>query len=245
MATTLIGVDPSTPQTSLPQLAFPWVIFDMDGTLVDTFQLNRRSFNYAVRKFLKRTLTTEEALGITGGTLEEQLTNYMPVSGVPGAIQRHYAHYARHFDGTRVFPGVRGLLFTLHAKGVELAVCTGADGRIAEYTLARSGLSKFFTTVVTADDVSKPKPDPEGLRIVMERIGADSDQTAYVGDHPNDIGASRSAGVKTAGARWGSKHKGELQALKPDFLFNHPSEALTLSGFRTSISTSPRLYARV
>jgi HAD superfamily hydrolase (TIGR01509 family) len=244
MATTIIGVEPSTSQASLLLPVFPWVILDMDGTLVDTFQLSLRSFNYAVRRFLRRPLTTEETLGIPGGTLEEQLTDYMPRGAVPRAVERYHAHYTHQFtSGTRVFPGIRGLLFTMRARGIKLAVCTGASRQIAEYTLARSGLSQFFSTVVAADDVNKPKPDPEGLRIAMETIGAYSDQTVYLGDHPNDIRASRKAGAKSGAARWGSMHRNELRDLKPDFLFKDPSEALTLSDFRIYISTSSRSHS--
>jgi pyrophosphatase PpaX len=209
---------------------FPWVVFDMDGTLVDTFQLNLRSFNYAV----KRTLTAEEVLGIPSGTLEEELANYMPLADVPRAIERYHAHYERHFHSeTQVFPGIRALLFRMHARGIRLAVCTGASRQIAEFTLAQSGLSHYFPTIVTGDDVKKPKPDPEGLRIVVETIGAGSDQTVYVGDHPNDIRAARRTSTQSAAAKWGSMHRSELQDLKPDFLFKHPFEALTLSDFRS------------
>jgi pyrophosphatase PpaX len=228
MAKIPTGVD-TAPQSSLFQPIFPWVVFDMDGTLVDTFQLNLRSFGYAV----KRTLTAEEALGIPSGTLEEELANYVPRAAVPRAIERYHAHYKRHFHSeTRVFPGIRTLLFRMHSRGIRLAVCTGASRQIAEFTLAQSGLSQYFPTVVTGDDVKKPKPDPEGLRIAMEKTGARSDQTVYVGDHPNDIKAARSTSTRTAAAKWGSMHESELQDLKPDFLFKHPFEALTLFDFR-------------
>ncbi len=114
-----------------------------------------------------------------------------------------------------------------HVKGMSfIPVCTGAGKQIADYTLARSSLSQFFTTVVTADDVSEPKPNPEGLRMVMETIRVHSDQTVYVADHPNEIEASRNAGVRTAAACWGSKHRRALYDLRPDFLLKHPSEVL-------------------
>ncbi len=209
---------------------FPWIVFDMDGTLVDTFQLNLKSFNYAVKK----TLSAEEILAIPGGTLEEELASYVPPADVSRAIERYHAHYKHHFNSeTRVFHGIRALLFRMHARGVRLAVCTGASRRIANFTLAQSGLSYYFPTVVTGNDVDKPKPDPEGLRIAMERIGAHSDQAVYVGDHPNDIRAARSVSMHTAGARWGSMHGSELQDLKPDFIFKSPFETLTLSDFRS------------
>ena len=207
---------------------FPWVVFDMDGTLVDTFHLNLKSFNYAV----KRALSPEEVLDIPSGTLEEELASYVSLADIPRAIKRYHVQYIRHFNSeTRIFPGIRALLFRMRARGISLAVCTGASRRIADFTLAQSGLSYYFPTVVTGNDVDKPKPDPEGLRIAMEKIGAHSDQTVYVGDHPNDIKAARSMNTHTAGARWGSMHGRELQDLKPDFIFKSPFEALTLSDF--------------
>jgi HAD superfamily hydrolase (TIGR01509 family) len=180
-------------------------------------------------------LSREEGVSIPGGTLEDQLANYVPLSAVPKAVDRYHKYFTRHFNtGIRVFPGIRELLFTLHRKGVKLAVCTGADKRTANCTLAQSGLSQFFAAVVTGDDVSAPKPDPEGLTVAMNAIGANADETVYVGDHPNDIQASRDVGAKTAAAFWGSMHRNKLEDLKPDFLFRHPSEALRLSSFQLS-----------
>jgi HAD superfamily hydrolase (TIGR01549 family) len=180
-------------------------------------------------------LSLEQGLSIPGGTLEDQLANYVPLSAVPRAVDRYHKYFTRHFNnGIRVFPGIRELLFTLHRKGVKLAVYTGADKKTANYTLTQSGLSQFFATVVTGDDVSAPKPDPEGLTVAMEVIGANSDETVYLGDHPNDIKASRSVGAKTAAASWGSMHRNVLEDFKPDFLFRRPSEALRLSSFHLS-----------
>ena len=183
---------------------FPWVVFDMDGTLVDTFQLNLLSFNYAV----KRSLSAEEVLQIPGGTLEEEISSYVPAGAVPRAIERYHAYYKQRFDSvSRVFPGIRVLLLRMQTRGVGLAVYTGASRHIAEFTLAQSGLSQYFPTVVTGDDVAKPKPDPEGLRIVMEKINARPAQTAYVGDHPNDVRAARSTSIQTASAERGTQKR--------------------------------------
>src|SRR5208337_2483085 len=105
------------------------------------------SFKYALGKFLKETLGIEEALSIPGRTFKEQLANYMPPAAIPRAFERYHTHYKHHFtEGTRVYPGIRPLLFTLRARGVKLAVCTGQEREIAVHTLDRSGLSQFFTT---------------------------------------------------------------------------------------------------
>ena len=208
---------------------FPWVVFDMDGTLANSFGLIVCSFNYAAGKFMGTPITTKEAISIPGGTLEEQLGNYMPLRHVPHAVERYHAYYRQHFDlNASTYPGIDQLLFTLKRRGVNLAVYTGADEESAQFTMQKLGLSRFFSTIVTGGDVRKPKPDSEGLRIVMNATGARSNQMTYVGDHPNDVKASRNAGIKSAAAYWGSLHKEELETLEPDFTFRHPSEAVGL-----------------
>jgi len=206
---------------------FPWVVFDMDGTLANSFELIVGSFKYAAGKFMDEPITKKEAINIPGGTLEEQLGNYMPIRNVPHAVERYHSYYRQHFDlNACTYAGIDELLSTLARRGVNLAVFTGADEESAQFTLQRLGLSRFFSTIVTGGDVRKPKPDPEGLRIVMNATGARSNQMTYVGDHPNDVKASRNAGIKSAAAYWGSLHKEELETLDPDF--RHPSEAVEL-----------------
>jgi len=116
-------------------------------------------------------------------------------------------------------------------REVGLAVFTGQTRIATQITLHRTGLADFFTEIVTADDVTMPKPSPEGLKLAMEGIGADPDGTVYVGDDPDDIYASRGAGVKTAAALWGSVKRNELVALQPDFTFNKPVDVQLLSAW--------------
>jgi pyrophosphatase PpaX len=230
MATPSLDADHQSLQFFFPRVAFPWIIFDMDGTLVNSFRLIVESFNRAGDGFMKKPLTIEEAQSIPGGSLEEQLANYVPRNLVPEAVERYHDHYVEHFDDEDiVYPGIRTLLTTLHDRGVKLAVYTGADKESAYYTLSCSRLSRFFQTIVTGNDVIRPKPDPEGLAITMKAIDAHPAQTVYLGDHPNDVKASRATGIKSAAACWGSKHLHELESLNPEFSFNDPIDAL--SGF--------------
>jgi HAD superfamily hydrolase (TIGR01509 family) len=216
------------------QPSYPWIIFDMDGTLVDSLGLVVASFNFAARRFLQRELRLEEIKEIHGARLEDQLANYVPRSSVALASERYHRFFAAHFNPQSVFPGIRILLFKLERRGIKLAVCTGASERSADIILVQSGLIKFFTAVVTSEDTTMPKPHPEGLRITMNIIGAETSRTVYVGDHPNDIKASLRAGVKSAAALWGSKCRDALIELKPDFIFRDPAEALRLSAYQVS-----------
>jgi pyrophosphatase PpaX len=235
MATALGDIDRLLPRLPILQPSFPWIIFDLDGTLVDSFELIVASFNFAAGRFLQRKLSSEQVMNIPGRTLEDQLANYVPENAVPIMVERYHKFFARHFNPrSSIFPGIRNLLFNLQRRGIKLALYTGACKRTTETVLIQSGLSRFFTTLVTCEDIIAPKPDPEGLRIAIKAIGADSNRTVYIGDHPNDIKASRSAGAKTGAAFWGQTHRNELMELKPDFVFRHPSEALRLSAYHVS-----------
>jgi HAD superfamily hydrolase (TIGR01549 family) len=207
---------------------FPYIIFDMDGTLVDTFNLIADSYDFAIgtsetQPTRRRVLTTQ------GRTLEEALAQGVPASGVPQAVERFHGYFEKNSINLGAYPEVRDLLRALRTRGVELAIFTGQTRRATEITLRRTELRNFFSRIVTADDVAEPKPSPEGLKLAMEGIGAIPEKTVYVGDDPDDVNASRSAGVRTAAALWGSVRRNELIALQPDFLFSHPSELHLLS----------------
>ena len=228
------------------QPSYPWIVFDLDGTLADSFQLIVKSFNFAARAFLQQKLSLEQATSIPGRTLEDQLANYVPENALPMVVERYHRYFARHFKPQiNIFPGIRPLLFNLQRRGIKLAVFTGACERSTETILVQSGLSKYFTTIVTSEDVTAPKPNPEGLRIAIKALGADSNSTVYIGDHPDDIRASKSAGAKAAAAFWGSTHRDELTALKPDFDFRQPSEALSLSAYRVSYTSDDAHMSRL
>jgi len=209
---------------------FPYVIFDMDGTLVDTFDLIADSYNYAVGAPMNALPGTKRASGAQGYTLEEALAKWVPMVDIPNALVRFHDYFERNFNSdVKVFPGIKESLMAFRRRGVGLAVFTGQTRIATQITLQRTGLLNFFTKIVTADDVTEPKPSPEGLKLAMEGIGADPDETVYVGDDPDDIYASRGAGVKTAAALWGSVKRSELVALRPDFTFSKPVDIQHLS----------------
>jgi len=211
---------------------FSYVIFDMDGTLVDTFNLITGAYNFAAKDFLNRRLSMEEVLSLPGRTLDEVLTENVPSAHIDDVMERYHWFFEKNFRSqTKVFPGIRRLLVTMRRKGIKLAVFTGSSRRTAQMTLRKSELAGFFLRLVSSDDINRPKPDPEGLQIVMNAIDADPDKTVYIGDHPDDIIASRNARIKTAAALWGSRRSSELRALRPDFIFKDPSDAHKLSAW--------------
>jgi pyrophosphatase PpaX len=210
---------------------FPYIIFDMDGTLIDSSNLISDSYDFAVGT-LPHEQSGRSRISNTPGTLEEALSKRVPAADVPQAVEKFHSYYEKNFDSNaRAFPGIRTSLVALRRRGVELAVFTGQTRRATQITLQKTDLARFFAEIVTANDVGEPKPSPEGLKLAMEGIGADPDGTVYIGDDPDDVNASRRAGVKTAAALWGSLRRNELLALQPDFAFGQPAELQLLSSW--------------
>jgi pyrophosphatase PpaX len=218
---------------------FPFVIFDMDGTLIDTFTLILASYGYAIAGCLSKQLNAPDIPSLSGRTRKDALAKSVRSDEIELASARYHEYFAQHFARrTRTYPGVRKLLISLRQAGVMLGVFTGASRKSAQTALQLSGLDLFFHSIVTADDVNQSKPQPEGLRKAMDHLGATDDLTIYVGDEPDDIVASRRAGVNGAAALWGSRKRNQLEVLRPDFLFSDPSdvEALVLGRPKVVVS---------
>jgi pyrophosphatase PpaX len=225
----LSGSHRANAECTSPVPRFRFVIFDMDGTLVDTFTLILASYGYAVAGCLPKELNAPDVPSLSGYTLKDALAKSVPSDQIELASDRYHDYFARRFARrNRTYPGIRKLLVSLHQARVMLSVFTGASRRSAQIALQLSGLGLFFHSIVTADDVRRPKPDPEGLHKAMDLLAATDDQTIYVGDDPNDIVASRRAGINAAAALWGSRKRDQLETLRPDFLFNDPSDAYVL-----------------
>ena len=100
-----------------------------------------------------------------------------------------------------------------------MALVTGVEKTMMEYSLNPFKLSEFFEARITADDVQKSKPDPEGINLALSRIKADAKESMYVGDSPADIVAGKRAGVLTGAALWSPENRGDPTTEHPDYEF--------------------------
>lgn len=208
-----------------------FVIFDVDGTLVDNLSLIVDSFNLAIANFAGRRFSIEEAYARFGPTLEEMIAGFVPANELANAIERYYGHYQAAFKSSaRIYPGIPELVKSLQNAGVRTGACTGSSRRMAEITLEQSDLDQMFRVVTTADEVRYAKPDPESIVLTMQRMRADAGLTISLGDSARDIVASRKAGIRSAAALWGFGDESQLLSLHPDFAFRSPGELLPLLG---------------
>jgi phosphoglycolate phosphatase len=136
------------------------------------------------------------------------------------AVSEYYECYRKQVSVRGlVFPGITELLRKIKVSGLQLALFTGVERNMMEYTLTPFKLSEFFEVRITADDIQKSKPDPEGILLALSRIEADAKESMYVGDSPADMAAGRQAGVLTGAALWSPENRGDPTTEHPDYEF--------------------------
>jgi pyrophosphatase PpaX len=208
------------------------VLFDLDGTLADTVPLILRCYRHTMREHRGRELPDELWVRTIGRPLRSAFGDF---TGDPGEVERMvrtYVEFQRsvHDEMVSAFPEARDALEGLRARGVPVGVVTSKGAEMTGRTLARCGLDDVLDVLVTADDVTRSKPDPEPVIKALERLGLvhAPANVLFVGDSPHDLVAGRAAGVKTAGAVWGPFTRAELEVTAPDYWVEGLDEVVTL-----------------
>lgn len=196
------------------------VLFDFDGTLVDTTELIHQSMRHATWTVLGREYPRETLLNGVGRPLPEQMKAFEPdlADELLDVYRRH--NEANHDDLIREFPGVEDSLHRLREAGLELAVVTSKRRVSVEQALESfPGLRRAVDRFVTLDDTTEHKPSPEPLWKGLELLGAAREEAVYVGDSPYDIAAAQAAGITSVGVSWGAFPHESLRDAGPDHLF--------------------------
>lgn len=203
------------------------VIFDIDGTLVKSNDLIFASFNHVAAKYLGRTLSQAEIIGLFGPPEEGGLSRILDDRLVPGAMDELCSFYDREHSGmASLHQGIEEILRFLSNRNVKLAVFTGKGRRTATITLEQLGISSYFGLVISGSDVDCHKPHPEGIHRILTAFGVPAGQTLMVGDSVSDIKASRAAGVAVASVLWDCYDQGSVLREKAEFRFQHVSEMM-------------------
>lgn len=210
------------------------ILFDVDGTLIDTYRLYFESYRRALQEALgylpepgdfARQRPSSERHFLSEWVGEEK------AAACHDAMCRHYdALHDSFFDG--IYDGVPEMLKGLRSAGIPLGIVTGKGRRAWEVTVASLDLGDFVT-VVTEDDVSLPKPDPAGLQLAAKALGTPPAEVVYIGDSVTDMEAGREAGMKIGAALWPKSAPGEpedflraIEAFEPDWVFERPAEVV-------------------
>ncbi len=181
------------------------IVFDLDGTLLDSMTAVPHAYVQAIRELGGPDLSAQEVVAEWHrGPTPVILAHFLQRAITDGDLDHFYDRMAAATTSTRPFPGIPGLLQALRDDGNALAVYTSATRRGTDATLARTGLSAYFAVVVTGDEVTRPKPAPDGLLDTCRLLGVPVAATAYVGDAETDLRCAAAAGATPVHARWSS-----------------------------------------
>jgi pyrophosphatase PpaX len=208
------------------------VLFDLDGTLIDSIELIVNSALYAFEKCGHPAPAAEEWLADLGLPLRAMFGRFIEDESRMADLVAGYREYqlANHDRLVRPYDEVAATLEALHERGYALAVVTSKAEPLAHRGLAHVGLGNFFDVVVGLESCKRHKPDPEPVQIALERLGVGRDAAAFVGDSPHDMAAGRAAGVTTIAALWGPFSRAQLAPSEPDYYIERMSELLPIVG---------------
>ena len=205
------------------------MLFDLDGTVVDSGAIILASMRHATREVLGSEHTDDELMRAVGGPgLEAQLGVFAP-DRVDELVQVYRAHNEPLHDTLEACAGMEDVLLRLYKSGHRLGVVTAKRRSTVELAFARVPIEHLFETVVGGDETEKHKPDPEPLLLAAERMGVDPATAAYVGDSPFDMRAAKAAGMYAIAVTWGRIHdRARLEGEEPDAIIDTAEELLEL-----------------
>jgi pyrophosphatase PpaX len=205
-------------------------LFDLDGTLIDSIALILASFHHTRLVHFGDRLPDESYLETLGLPLREAFRSTAPTPELAEAMVRTYVEYnlAHHDDMVRAYPGVADMIGQLADRGARLGIVTSKMKSHAERGLRVAGLRDAFEVIVSADEVTHGKPDPEPVLLALQRFGRSADETIFVGDSPHDIQAGNRAQVSTAAAIWGPFPRASLERARPTHWAERPQDVLSL-----------------
>ena len=207
-------------------MRFPVVLFDFDGTVIDSGSIIIASMRHATKTVLGRDIPDEELGRAVGGAgLIEQMRMIEP-DRVDELVACYRAHNEPLHAELAECAGMTDVLTTLKEEGRRLGVVTAKRRETVRLAFSYLPLERFFDVVVGSDDTELHKPDPDPILFALERLNVGPDAAIYVGDSPYDILAARAAGVASGAALWGLHAKDDLLELWPNHTFETPLEVV-------------------
>jgi phosphoglycolate phosphatase len=198
------------------------VIFDLDGTLVDTAPDLLNTLNVLFGRLGRRPIQLPEIRGIIGRGARSMIRKGAELTGGPfpeteveSLFQEYLVHYGRTLaDSSRPYPGAREVLDALQARNIPMGICTNKLEGLSLALLGALDLRRYFASVIGADTLHVMKPDPETVHAILRPVGVPPERTLFVGDSETDLKTARAAGTKIVLVDYGYSQTpaGELAA---------------------------------
>jgi pyrophosphatase PpaX len=201
------------------------VLFDLDGTLIDSIALLLGSLRHAFEGFPGRAPTDEEWIAGIGTPLARQLAPFAATVEELEHLTTKYRSFQReHHDRlTTLYPGALDTVLALHTAGHPMGIVTSKSNAMMDRTLAFTGLAPYMATTIGCDSCERHKPDPLPVQLALTELGYSPQYAVFVGDSPHDMNAGKAAGVTTIAALWGPFTQDQLAPTTP----THYLESIT------------------
>jgi pyrophosphatase PpaX len=210
------------------------VLFDLDGTLINTNDLIISSFLHTLNHYYPDQYKEIDVLPFMGPPLEESFGGLNPAK-----IDEMCAHYRaynqeHHDELVTEFEGVYETVETLYKQGYKLAIVSTKVRNVVLKGLDLMKLRPFFDVVITLDEVENAKPHPEPIEKALKELGSSPQEAIMVGDNHHDILAGKNAGVLSAGVAWSAKGREHLAQYEPEFMLETMPDLLEVVGVPTA-----------
>ncbi len=202
------------------------VLFDLDGTLIDSIELIVASYHHTLAAHGKPAVNDAHWIRGMGVPLRTLLADFAADEAELDALVHTYRDWneSRHDARVRAYPGAVRAVEALAGSGVRLGIVTSKRRGIARRGVEVTGFPDVFEILVGAEDTTRHKPDPDPLHLALGRLGVAPERAVYVGDSPHDLIAGRRAGVRTAAALWGPFERDVLAGASPDLWLEAPEQ---------------------
>ncbi|MCX7709663.1 MAG: HAD family hydrolase [Clostridia bacterium] len=199
------------------------VIFDLDGTIADTIPLTVFSLKEVTKELTNAELSDEEILAKFGPIDTEIIRTLVDNDNKEIAAEKYVQHFSTHFESfVKPMDGIKELLKYLKSKNIKVGLFTGRSQRVTHIILEKLDVKQYFDEILAGDHTKKPKPDPEGILLTLDKLKVSSNESAYVGDFDVDVLASKAAGTLLILALWSSTGNRNNIKCDPDQYFDSP-----------------------
>ncbi|MBO8138198.1 MAG: HAD-IA family hydrolase [Desulfotomaculum sp.] len=196
------------------------VLFDLDGTLVDSLPLIKRTFR---RVFEEMGIDwgQDEVMKWIGKPLKDIGRHFAGEEREPDFFKLYQKYYAVDHDRyTTVYPGTMEMLERLNKAGFSMGVVTSKTSTVARRSVEYLGIDRYLQVLIGVQDVKKHKPQPEPLYAALDKLNRQPYEAAYIGDSPFDIMAAKAAGTLAIGVPWGMAEREVLENHQPDAIID-------------------------
>lgn len=209
------------------------VLFDFDGTIMDTNNVILMSWQHTFRTLRNREEPEENIVKTFGEPLAETMKKFFPEVPVEKSLKIYRSfHYNNFGELIKLFPGMKELLQEVKSRGYKIGLVTSRLYNTTMQGLEAYDIKEYFDVMITAEDTTKHKPDPQPINIALEKLGSVPENTVMLGDTTYDMLCAKNAGVSPILVSWSLALKGrkkeELGAACPDYIIEKPEELLDI-----------------